>query len=1278
MPKKQFAIWVVLSALAMCLCEAVPARAQGTYQWSMVAQATPDECFQGNVNNAGGITAAQQSANNASFAASYPAGLTATQIASCISAGYLPKINQSYVWGMTMDSTGNLWLGTAANVLCLVDDNYFGSVPAPTQDGDYVCDAQQNPTEDYKPPRMFMYAPTTNQLTDVTGRVLLAGTPVGSGGTGTDLGVINLLKGTFGLRSAGYYNGVVFFGGIYSNQSTTPATADVIMFAFNASTMQYLGHYLFDGSDAAHPWYNDMRQWHVINNNLFAGVGQRVSGANNGVLLRWTGSLAAPFSFVDVGETVGEIAYFTGHSDGHIYATTWGAGGNAYGMNLYMSPLLHGATGLDATDAANWTAVWNLDQYEVEPSALQVGGAIASYGGYLYFGTMQMPGTSSLYFANHYPTSTLSATTVALDTLRPITIFRTLGYDPTAQPTPSMELLYGSTTLNQYNPATDTFTAVPNGMGATATYGAAGFGNMFNNYTWSMAVFQNQLYVGTMDFSYLLGTSPTLSLPAAIQTLAATFYGADLWTFPNTTSAATYVNLNGMGNDTSYGIRNMLTDSTGLNLWLGMANPMNLRSDMSNNPGGWKLIDFPAAQNGAPIITWYNPASIVYGTPLTATQLDATATVDGVYTYTPPLGTVLPVGANQVLSMTFAPFSSGNVYGDTAKITVTPAPLVATAANATMVYGTNPPTPFTGTLTGVVNNDGITATYVAYGPSPAVGVRPQMPAQNPITSTTPSGTYVINPVLADPKTRLSNYSVTLTPGTLTITQAGTATTVWANAPTVYPLVLTAQVISSTTGTPTGTVTFYDGNTAIGTGTLASNGLATLSLTTLASGPHSISAVYQGDTNFSTSTAEFIPVTGIPFLNWSTPAGIVYGTPLTVAQLNATANQPGTFTYVPAIGTVLSAGNSQVLTATFTPLNSSNTYSANVNINVAKAPLVVTAANVGMTYGTPVPAPLTGTLVSVVNNDGITATYATTGTATSTAGTYPITPTLVDPNTKLANYAVTIVPGVLTISKAGTIPTIAESLPTVLLQNAETFTAHVVTATTGTPTGTVTFYDGTTAIGTGTLNASGFATLTISTLALGTHNISFVYPGDANFVASSSPTITEVEQDFQFTITNTNVTSATVMPGSTATYGFTIAPTNGTYFPNAVTLTLSGLPNLSTGTITPQTIAVGNGATPVIVTVQTAPTVATNFHSFPGGLTYAVIFLPVLGLLTLRKRARGLGLLMMVVLGLAIMVGTNGCGGSSGLFAVAPQTSTITVTGTCGTLTHSTTLSLTVQ
>ena len=57
----------------------------------------------------------------------------------------------------------------------------------------------------------------------------------------------------------------------------------------------------------------------------------------------------------------------------------------------------------------------------------------------------------------------------------------------------------------------------------------------------------------------------------------------------------------------------------------------------------------------------------------------------------------------------------------------------------------------------------------------------------------------------------------------------------------------------------------------------------------------------------------------------------------------------------------------------------------------------------------------GTITGLQNGDNITATYATTATVTSPVGTYPITPTLVDPGSKLTNYTVTSTNGTLTVT-----------------------------------------------------------------------------------------------------------------------------------------------------------------------------------------------------------------------------------------------------------------------
>jgi methionine-rich copper-binding protein CopC len=100
-----------------------------------------------------------------------------------------------------------------------------------------------------------------------------------------------------------------------------------------------------------------------------------------------------------------------------------------------------------------------------------------------------------------------------------------------------------------------------------------------------------------------------------------------------------------------------------------------------------------------------------------------------------------------------------------------------------------------------------------------------------------------------------------------------------------------------------------------------------------------------------------------------------------------------------------------------------------------------------------------------------------------------------------------------------------------------------------PTGTVSFYDGTTNIGNSNLNSGGVATLTTSTLAVGTHSMTATYNGDTNFVPSTSPVLYQVVQG----------AIASLSPGSlnfgNQTLGITSSPQN-------VTLTNSGNINLT--------------------------------------------------------------------------------------------------------------------
>jgi hypothetical protein len=200
-------------------------------------------------------------------------------------------------------------------------------------------------------------------------------------------------------------------------------------------------------------------------------------------------------------------------------------------------------------------------------------------------------------------------------------------------------------------------------------------------------------------------------------------------------------------------------------------------------------------------------------------------------------------------------------------------------------------------------------------------------------------------------------SITVTGGTLKT--SATALTSSVNPSTVGQAVTFTATVTGLGGTPTGSVTFYDSTTSLGTGTLNGSGVATITTSSLIGGPHSITAAYGGDSNYSSSTSTALTQT--------------------VSSLTASATA--------LLSSVNPAGSGQPVTFT------------------------------------------------------------------------------------------------ATVSSNGSLRT--------------------------TPTGSVTFNDGTTALGVGTLNGSGVATLTTSSLGVASHTITAAYGGDANYSASTSGPVIEV-------------------------------------------------------------------------------------------------------------------------------------------------------------------------
>ena len=152
-----------------------------------------------------------------------------------------------------------------------------------------------------------------------------------------------------------------------------------------------------------------------------------------------------------------------------------------------------------------------------------------------------------------------------------------------------------------------------------------------------------------------------------------------------------------------------------------------------------------------PGLFWTNPLPVVYGTALGPAQLNASASVPGTNAYNPPAGTVLSAGTNSLV-VVFTPADAVHYDSatETVGIVVSPAPLSVLASNATRAFG-QPNPPFTGSITGLTNGDNIAASFSCAA----------VPAS-------PPGMYDIIPSLVDPGSRLGNYTVSTSDGTLTV------------------------------------------------------------------------------------------------------------------------------------------------------------------------------------------------------------------------------------------------------------------------------------------------------------------------------------------------------------------------------------------------------------------------------------------------------------------------------------------------------------------------------
>jgi uncharacterized protein (TIGR03118 family) len=233
---------------------------------------------------------------------------------------------------------------------------------------------------------------------------------------------------------------------------------------------------------------------------------------------------------------------------------------------------------------------------------------------------------------------------------------------------------------------------------------------------------------------------------------------------------------------------------------------------------------------------------------------------------------------------------------------------------------------------------------------------------------------------------------------------------------------------------------------------------------------------------------------------------------------------------------------------------------------------------------------------------------------------------------------------------------------------------------GVPTGSVLFLDGTTQIGTSPLDDAGVATLRNNTLATGSHSLTSSYGGDGKFGASTSTAVSVVIANADFSLGATPST-ASVIAGRSTQFTLNVVATGG--FANSVSFSCTPVAGV-TCNFNPATVTPANGAASTILTVTTSANVSRFGFLIPE-LIGPLTVLAAMALLSLAMwRSRNLPCLrrpqFAVVITAIILLGiaVSGCGGNASSSQGNRGTATINVVAQSGAISHTTTVSVTVQ
>ena len=569
----------------------------------------------------------------------------------------------------------------------------------------------------------------------------------------------------------------------------------------------------------------------------------------------------------------------------------------------------------------------------------------------------------------------------------------------------------------------------------------------------------------------------------------------------------------------------------------------------------------------------------------------------------------------------------------------------------------------------------------------------------------------------------ANYQPTgaFSPANASLTQVitgdatGTSLTCEPNPIYIYGGAQLTATVASTYGTPTGSVSFSDNGSALATQALA-GGTAAFAYSGLTVGTHNITATYNPTGSFAASSAtcsevvNALPTTSVLTVS---PATSTFGSAITLSATVAPVTLPGPSTPTGVvlfldgatqIGSASLNGGVAALVTSSLPGGSYNLTckyggsSIYAGSNCGPVPVIVDPAPTALSlssnnnpaiYGSSVVFTVSLTvngksagsgnsILLSVNNQVISLTTNAAGIATYSAngglapGSYPVTAVFSATSTLLGSSAsltqvVTAAPTSISLTGAPNPGNVNQTVTLTATVSSKTASAASVGS------GSVSFYDGGTSIGTAQLSASGTATVTPTFITVGVHNLTAVFNGNADYLASTSAVFPEtiIAGDF----------SITAMPGAASVYtGQAISAQvdlkslNG--FAQALALSCSGLPANATCTFSPATLPNGQGNANLVI--QTAAPHKTTEASLS-----AIGALFLIAILIARRRCRGLAAGSLVLLALGITVGMSGCGSpnpitggtSPGVYKVAVTAST---SGPGTTLAHSAVVTLTVK